>query len=174
MTVAHVSRQGAGQHIAWIGGTSHTIVVDGRLTDGRLTVLRSRFVGGTGAPVHVHPEEDENLVFLYGSATVWVGNQRLTVSAGDTVFLPRRIPHTYNISSAVAEIITVCTPSGMERFFQDAGWDLAQGQVPQDWTVDVAALQNAASRSGQIILGPPLEGTDTMPARLTTWSADNQ
>lgn len=149
--------------IAWIGGSVHRIALDGAQTDGRLTVMRSTLLAGSASPVHIHPDEDETLVLLSGELLVWAGTENWTAAAGDTVFLARGVPHTY-CAIADAELITICNPSGMERFFERAGWDLAQGAPPEDWAVTPAALQDAAAAGGQVVLGPPLAPGDEMPA----------
>ena len=83
--------------------------------------------------------------------------------------LPRRVPHGYRIVED-ADVITICTPSGIERFFRHAGWDLAQGDPPAGWTVDREALIAAGRGKGEFVLGPPLEPEDAMPAEFRAWN----
>jgi quercetin dioxygenase-like cupin family protein len=148
--------------ISWIGGSEHRIALDGSGTGGRLTVMRSRLRAGSASPVHVHPGEDETIVLLSGELVVWAGTGKWTAVEADTVFLPRGIRHTYHVV-ADADLITFCTPSGMETFFEQAGWDLSQGAPPADWSVTREALAAAATASGQVVLGPPLAPQDGMP-----------
>ncbi|WAJ43634.1 cupin domain-containing protein [Mycobacterium sp. Aquia_216] len=148
--------------IGWIGGSEHRVILDGDMTDGRLTVMRSRLRAGSASPVHIHPNEDETIVLLSGEMVIWAGTDKWTAAEGDTVFLVRGIPHTYTVL-ADADLLTICTPSGMERFFERAGWDLSQGAPPEDWSVTRKALQDAATAGGQIVLGPPLAPDDEMP-----------
>jgi len=83
------------------------------------------------------------------------------------------MPHCYLVT-ADAEIVTVCTPSGMELFFQHAGWDLAEGPVPDNWQVTQEALKSAAERGGQQILGPPLAVDADMPERALNWNQESE
>ncbi len=151
--------------IGWIGGSEHHITLGGDATDGRLTVMRSYLRAGSASPVHTHPNEDETIVLLSGEMVVWAGTDKWTAVEGDTIFLVRGIPHAYSVL-ADAELITICTPSGMERFFELAGWDLSRGAPPEDWSVTREALQEAAAACGQVVLGPPLSPDDDMPATI--------
>jgi quercetin dioxygenase-like cupin family protein len=163
MSLPYFAESATRQQIAWLGGSIHRVVLDAASTDNRLAMFRSSMQGGTASPVHVHDREDETVFLLEGSAMFWAGDQRWQATSGDTVFLPRGVPHTYAITSDAAEIITVCNPAGMEEFFREIGWDLAKPQ-PDDWRVDVEAMRDAALRCGQHVLGPPLGPDDAMPA----------
>ena len=165
MTLGYVTHAGEEQQLAWIGGSIHHIALDATATDGRLTAIRSTMSGGAASPVHVHRNEDETVFVLSGTGVFWAGDRRWRLSSGDTAFLPRGLPHTYLFTSDVAELITVCNPAGMEEFFRQAGWDLAN-PMPEDWTVDLKALAKIGEAAGQLVLGPPLGPDDTMPDRL--------
>jgi hypothetical protein len=49
MTLATVTRAGAEQRIAWLGGSIHHIVLDGSATDGQLMAVRSSMKTGTAS-----------------------------------------------------------------------------------------------------------------------------
>jgi quercetin dioxygenase-like cupin family protein len=165
MTLATVTRAGAEQRIAWLGGSIHHIVLDGSATDGQLMAVRSSMKAGTASPVHVHDLDDETVFVLAGSGTFWAGDRRWELSSGDTAFLPRGVPHAYAFTSGEVELLTVCTPAGMEDFFRAVGWDLARPQ-PADWAVDMRGLAQAGEATGQHVLGPPLAPHDEMPSGL--------
>jgi quercetin dioxygenase-like cupin family protein len=164
VTLGYVARAGEEQHLAWIGGSIHHITLDAAATGGRLTAIRSTMREGTASPVHVHEHEDETVFVLSGTGVFWAGDQRWRLSSGDTAFLPRGLPHTYLFTSDTAELLTMCNPAGMEEFFRQAGWDLAN-PMPEDWAVDLKSLGKIGEAAGQIVLGPPLSPDDTMPDR---------
>ena len=163
MTLGYVARAGQEQQIGWIAGSIHHITLDAAATEGRLTAFRSTMRGGAASPVHVHDREDETVFVLSGSGIFWAGDQRWELKSGDTAFLPRGLPHTYVFTSDEAELLTVCTPGGMEELFRAAGWDLADPK-PEDWAVDFKALAAAGKAAGQTVLGPPLAHDAPMPA----------
>jgi hypothetical protein len=72
-----------------------------------------------------------------------------------------KIPHAYRIT-ADAEILALATPSGLENFFRQAGWDL-QRPKPEGWSITPASMGQAAAANGQRILGPPLNADDMLP-----------
>jgi quercetin dioxygenase-like cupin family protein len=163
MSVPHLARADSQQAISWIGGGVHRVILDAGATDDRLAMLRSSMRGGAASPVHVHDREDETVLLLEGAGIVWAGDRRWELKSGDTAFLPRGVPHTYLFTSETVDMITVCNPAGMEEFFRAAGWDL-ENPLPDDWSVDIEALESAAQACGQRVLGPPLAVGDEMPA----------
>lgn len=163
MTSAHLTQAGHEQQIEWIAGTVHRIALDATATEGRITAVRSTMRGGAAAPVHVHENDDETIFMLSGSGVFWAGDDRWELKSGDTVFLPRRLPHTYLITSDEVELLTISNPAGMEELFRAAGWDLANPK-PDDWAVDIKSLARIGETTGQIVVGQPLSRDDRMPA----------
>jgi uncharacterized cupin superfamily protein len=50
---------------------------------------------GTGVPPHVHPTQDEHIYVLDGVFTLYLDGQWETAGPGDTVRMPRDLPHAY-------------------------------------------------------------------------------
>ena len=157
MSLAYIAQDADHQKIEWLEGGIMSILLDGDTTNGQLGMVRTRGSGGAAAPVHVHSREDEVFLVLEGSGIFWVGDQRQEVSAGGVAFLPRGLPHAYRVTSDYIDLITLCAPAGIERFFREAGWDLSKPK-PRDWKITPAILAAAAEREGQRIIGPPLAG----------------
>jgi quercetin dioxygenase-like cupin family protein len=164
VTLPFLARSGTEQEFAWTGGSVQRIILDAKATDGRLALIHQAVRGGAASPVHVHAHEDETIVLLSGTGTFWAGDQRWELTSGDTVFLPRNVPHTYVLTSEEAELLTICNPAGFEDFIRAAGWNLSVAK-PEDWVVDMKALIDAAEATGQRVLGPPLGLGDAMPRR---------
>lgn len=164
MSIPYLAASGDHQQIEWIGGGMMSVLFDAEATDGQLTVVRSHLPEGTAAPVHVHSDEDEMFILLEGSAVFWAGDQRYELSDGGVAFLPRHLPHAYHFTSDV-DLLTLCTPAGIESFFRAAGWDVSQPK-PDGWALTPAAMAAAAADHGQKILGPPLGPRDMIPASL--------
>ncbi|XVQ06879.1 hypothetical protein ACQP1W_30055 [Spirillospora sp. CA-255316] len=96
-------------------------------------------------------------------ARAWVGDQRHELTDGGVAFLSRNIPHAYRFTSETVDMLAICTPAGIEKFFRTAGWDLSRDK-PDGWKITPASMAEAATIARQTILGPPLAATDTMPA----------
>jgi len=85
-------------------------------TAGTYTLARATAVPGTSAPPHVHTF-DEGFYVLRGEMRFYAGNDAVTVPAGGfiqirggTVHYPR------NETTADAEVLVVCAPSGFDEF----------------------------------------------------------
>jgi quercetin dioxygenase-like cupin family protein len=171
MSLAYLAQDADDQKIEWLHGGIMSVLLDGDKTNGQLGMVRTHGGAGAAAPVHVHSHEDEVFLVLEGSGIFWVGDQRHQVSAGGVAYLPRGLPHAYRMTSEHFDVITLCTPAGVERFFRAAGWDLSKPKPPE-WEITPATLAAAAAQEGQQILGPPLaEHEPSIPrdilARLT-------
>lgn len=71
-----------------------------------------------GPPLHLHRNEDEILRVVEGAYRVRIGRDDLEVGPGDTILLPRDVPHTYiNCGERACHVIFVVQPGGLERFF---------------------------------------------------------
>lgn len=49
----------------------------------------------TGVPPHIHPTQDEHIYVLEGVFTLYLDGQWETAGPGDTVRMPRGLPHAY-------------------------------------------------------------------------------
>jgi len=153
-TQSYVANGDGHQVLEWLGGTSMQVLLDSAHSQGALTVVRTALNEGDAAPVHVHSREDEVFLVLAGGALVWSGDDRYEVGPGGIAFLPRDVPHTYRIIEDGTDMLTICTPGGMDGFFRSAGHDVSTPK-PEGWAITAATLGAAAAAHGQQILGPP-------------------
>jgi mannose-6-phosphate isomerase-like protein (cupin superfamily) len=112
-------------------GVLVVVHVDASRSDGRLGVWESIEPRGTALPLHVHRREDEQAVVLEGEVTVWVGDRLHRLTPGDTVALPRDVPHAHAVTSPRARILTVAAPAGFERLFTQLGTPATRNTPPQ-------------------------------------------
>ena len=66
----------------------------------QLCVFEQWIAPGAGAPTHVHPVE-EVLSVRAGEAEMWLDEQRMTVSAGQSLIVPAGRKHGFRNSGAV-------------------------------------------------------------------------
>lgn len=106
-----------------VGGKSpNNIKVSQKDTDSDLTVFE--YIGNEkgGPPLHVHPNQDEIFFIVEGTYLFQVGEDKHTLTTGDTIFLPRTIPHTFAQLSEKGKMFFLFQPSGkMEDFFRVLG-----------------------------------------------------
>ncbi|HEY3855724.1 MAG TPA: cupin domain-containing protein [Verrucomicrobiae bacterium] len=103
-------------------GIPMVIRIHGSDTGGVVSAVESHDLPGGGPPPHIHHREDETFQILKGEYEWTVGEKTFVARAGDTIFAPRGIPHTYRyVGQAPGRLMCVITPAGFERFFEDIG-----------------------------------------------------
>jgi uncharacterized RmlC-like cupin family protein len=106
-----------------------------------------------GPPLHVHANEDEGFYVCSGVLTAQFGGQRLELTAGEVVWLPRGIPHAFaNTSDAPTTIVSLVVPGGLSEMFREQDAYL----LGVDGEPDPAVLAELNSRYGVQLVGPPL------------------
>ena len=103
------------------GTVNVTFLLTGENTGGTFSLMESAMRPGTEPPYHIHDREDECFYVLEGHLSVMVDGVVHECRAGQTIFLPRGIPHTFRVRSEIARGLTVVTPSGFEQYFQAIG-----------------------------------------------------
>jgi quercetin 2,3-dioxygenase len=92
--------------------------ISGKDTDGQLSVFEYTGLAKIGPALHVHLEQDEIFTVLEGSYRFVVGKETHILGAGQTIFLPRNIPHTWIQLTDRGRMIYFLQPAGkMEEFF---------------------------------------------------------
>jgi quercetin dioxygenase-like cupin family protein len=87
-------------------------------TDGGFTLIESHAAGG--APWHVHTREDEYLYVVDGEITVWCGKEQFHAKPGSFVFLPRSIPHAWDVKSRTkATVLMMTVPAMLDEFLRE-------------------------------------------------------
>ncbi|MEU2421149.1 cupin domain-containing protein [Streptomyces sp. NPDC007851] len=154
MTIPFLAQREDQQRLEWIGGSVFSVLLDAEATGGQLTVGRFDVSKGEAPPFHVHNNEDEVFLLLSGSALVWADEEEHELREGGIVFLPRRVPHGYRITSEKADLLLISTPGGLEKMFRHAGRDLREPR-PEGFEISPQLLAEAAELSGNVVLGPP-------------------
>jgi mannose-6-phosphate isomerase-like protein (cupin superfamily) len=99
-----------------VGGD--TAVKASRLTTGgALTLIESRTRGG--APRHVHSRDDECFYVLEGTLTVQCGDEQFEAGPRSFVFLPRGIPHSWDVTGEEATLLMITVPAGLDEFLHE-------------------------------------------------------
>ncbi|CAN5892397.1 hypothetical protein BH11PSE3_BH11PSE3_28180 [soil metagenome] len=86
------------QEIPWRPGYRHFLLsgeAQGVSVSSSLGVLEL----GAGAPLHFHEEVDEVIVVIEGTLDVRIGDERLLVTANQTISVPARTPHAFTVVS---------------------------------------------------------------------------
>jgi quercetin dioxygenase-like cupin family protein len=140
----------------WSLGGRFSIKAGGDATGERFAVSEAIFTKLAEPPPHVHLAEDEAWYVIEGGLTFSVGGEVLHARAGDFVFAPRGVAHTFTVESEPTRALVITSPSGFERFVADAGIAVAEAEGPLP--IDPAVIGPLQSKYGIEILAPPHEG----------------
>jgi quercetin dioxygenase-like cupin family protein len=126
-------------------------------TDGSFALLESTGPAGDQTPLHVHHLDDEGFYVLEGEITLWAGDEKHVLGAGESILAPRGVPHTLRVGDRDARWLVTSTPAGFEAFVRAVGSTEPQAALPSP-----DELTRVASEHGIEILGPP----GMLPAEL--------
>ena len=119
-------------------------------TAGNLAVMTSsNNPKSTGPPLHVHPDFDEMFYVTKGEVKFKVGDEIFFLKVGDSMFIPRNVPHCFTIiSETPATFLIIAQPAGqIENFFR------AYSKVKQ-MSPEIAGKLMA--EHNMKVVGPPL------------------
>jgi quercetin dioxygenase-like cupin family protein len=127
-------------------------------TDGAFDLVESQMKKGTEPPPHIHEREDELFYILEGKIQVFADGQVFSVGAGESVFLPKRIPHAYLIETEKCHVLALMTPGEFLNAINKRNAPVRTMQIPSDMetyaTADLAATMEVFTKYGGRFLSP--------------------
>lgn len=122
-----------------LGGVGARFIMDGGPAQGRFSLVEHPIVPrGLAAPMHLHTREDEYSFVLQGRWGFQLGSEVVYAEAGDLVYKPRNVWHTFwNATAEPARLLEIISPAGFEQFFVELA--ALMGSDPDDLDA-VAAL----------------------------------
>ena len=151
-----VTKAGEGRHhghiyLKGVNNNIQDVKVSGQDNGGALAIFEQTGLSpGRGVPLHLHHNQDEIFMILEGEYHFLLGTERHRLKAGDTIFLPRKVPHAWLQVSERGKTNVLVQPAGrLEAFF-----------------VTMAALKKEPSKEeiGRLfadhdmqVLGPPMQ-----------------
>ncbi|MBS1757290.1 MAG: cupin domain-containing protein [Bacteroidetes bacterium] len=110
-----------GVHYKMKGVTLNTldIKISSKDTETELAVFeQTGLTPNGGPPLHIHPHQDEWFYIVEGEYLFQVGDEKYQMKIGDTIFLPRNVPHAFVQLTEKGKAIVSYLPAGkMEDFF---------------------------------------------------------
>ena len=108
-------------HIKLKGVNSNVldVKISGTDNDGCFALFEQTSLSpGRGTPLHVHHSQDEVFYVVEGMYYFQVGEDKFHLSAGDSIFLPMKLPHAWTQVSEKGKMTVLFQPAGkMENFF---------------------------------------------------------
>lgn len=134
----------------WLLGTRLRIIADHIMTGGQYDLIEGYFSPGMQTPLHRHTRYSEELYVLEGEFTVWVGEHKVVLTAGETFYIALGTPHTIGVfTDRPAHGLVVAAPSSFARLIA------AVGTLDETDTPDMALFERLSTEIGDEILGPP-------------------
>lgn len=132
----------------WFFGGKTWLRATADSTSGAYGMIEQVGAPGIGSPYHVHHNEDESFYVIEGSVRFVSGDQSWIGGPGSLVFLPRDVPHGFEVyGETEARFLLWTNPGGFEAFVQEF-WEDAPAPP------DMEKIMEAAARYGLEILGP--------------------
>jgi mannose-6-phosphate isomerase-like protein (cupin superfamily) len=152
---AYLAHQGEAR---WYGDSLFEFLVPSDATRGTMSVLRATMPEGFSPPRHIHTREDEVFFILDGNVCFDIDGRRLLAGPGTSVYMPRRVPHTFRVESSVARVLGVMAPGDFEQLFRNLSIPAERRELPAPGTVplDIPAVMAEQERLGTQVVGPPM------------------
>lgn len=131
------------------------VLVSEQDSGGKLSIVEQRMDGAGGPPLHLHSEMDEWIMVIEGGPlTVQIGDERRLLNRGESVWIPKGTPHSFNnLSGSPLRMLGATTPGGVEDYLhRQAEYlnGLAPGQRPDGPTIGAIWGTSGA------VVGPPV------------------
>ncbi len=155
-SITPATQQRLGEPLWFLHNLSR-ILVDGDQTDGRFSLVEMTGASGDMPPLHVHYEEDETFYVLEGRLKLHItGRDPVEVVPGRAGFVPRGIPHAYEVTSpGPTRWLVAMTGTSFARLVRDAAVPATTATLPVDPQFDPEEIAAISARHGIEIIGPP-------------------
>ena len=148
-----------------LGGDPVDCKLSAQDTDGALCI----FEIATGWPRHLHREQDEWVYVVEGEVEIEVGTKRFRAAAGESVFLPRKVPHGWAPvgGGGAGRIVNVYQPAGnIEEFLRQVGNLTVGKDIPsREQVLDNTYTEDQVNTLHRLFES---HGMDLLPPRLVT------
>lgn len=112
----------------WVVGVDRaTFIATGEDTDGQYTLAEFLIPLQSGAPPHIHLQEDEWYYITEGELSFRLDDQPVLATPETLIFSPSGQVHTFtNLGTTSATMLVVWKPSGIEELFREVGDPVTQ------------------------------------------------
>lgn len=110
-------------------GSIVNIIISGNDTNGSLTLVEHIERKGGEPPFHIHHNEDELIYVKEGTLNFFLDDEVIHAQEGDSIFLPRGIPHKFELESEQVNFLTTAVSSGYDDFIKEVGKTLNTDEI---------------------------------------------
>jgi quercetin dioxygenase-like cupin family protein len=138
----------------WFNGALQNVKVPGAWSEDAFSLVEVMSSEGRATGIHTDPSH-ETFYVLDGEILFHVDGEQHPARAGDTVAIPRGVPHAFLIVSETARFLVLNTPGGHDRFFRAGGEPATSRDLASAPPPDPERTMAAARAYGVSFLGPP-------------------
>jgi quercetin 2,3-dioxygenase len=118
--IVRSGRSRTGDPIKFQGIHPNNVVISRKDTDNALSVFDYTGLDKVGPPLHMHMHQDEFFYVVEGKYRFVAGEEKMELNIGDTIFLPRNVPHTWIQLTNKGRLLYAVQPAGtLEDFFME-------------------------------------------------------
>ena len=148
----------AGPVVAMAGGT-YRIVISGEQTDQAYAIIDMLVPPHSGPIPHAHAGVQETFYVMAGEVVARSETQTYTAKKGAIINIPKggAVHNFTNESDALAHLLCIVTPAGLDKFFLEVGQPIVPGQplVAQPPTPEQRQrISKIAEQHGQELFPP--------------------
>ena len=115
----------------WVLGQHVTIKLTSAESNGALSLAEVASQPGEGVPSHSHRAVDEVFYILESNWEFIINGQTTPAPPGTTIHIPRGVMHSFkNVGLTRGRLVDYHLPGGFEQFFEDAGVEAADDNIP--------------------------------------------
>ena len=153
---AFVQASGEGRAL-WHLGALMVFKALGEETNGQFWAVEGLADRNLAVPLHAHTVEDEFWFVLDGEIRFTIGAETKQGGAGTFVYIPRNVPHTFQVLSETARCFGGGPPAGLDQWFFETGEPAAALTLPPPpaGPPDVEMLVASLKTYSTDTLGPP-------------------
>ena len=142
----------ANKSITLLEGDTFYTKVSTKDTEGDIYVFESTRIKEGGPSHHLHFDQDEWWYVLQGQFLFKIGDVTYQAKAGDSVFGPRKIPHSFaKVGEGEGKLLMYFQPAGkMEEFFKKLSEGVAKNMTEEEQ--DKLRIEHGFKR-----VGPPIK-----------------
>ena len=154
----YVLQRDEGRHLHFLNNLATIKATPGET--GTMSVVEFSAPHGFGPPLHVHHDEDELVVVLDGEVRFTSGENSTDASAGGLAWLPHAVPHSFQVLSDSARMLSITTRSDaaapkFDRFVTTLGEPTDEVAIPAPTDVDPGQVAMVSEQHNIGVLGPP-------------------
>jgi quercetin dioxygenase-like cupin family protein len=149
---ANAVGRGQGEAI-WFNGALMSVKSPGSWSEDAFSLVEVAMERGRATGLHTDPGE-ETFYVLEGELLFHVDGAERRASVGDTVGIPRGVPHAFVAVSDLARFLVLNAPGTHDRFFRAGGFPASDRDFASAPPPDLERTRAAAEQVGVQLLGP--------------------